>query len=244
MIFPAIDLHNGQSVRLFKGNYKQVTLINKNPIEQVKKIASYEVKQLHIVDLDGAKIGKPQNYSIIQNIRKIFTGFIEAGGGIRDFKTAQDYLELGIDRIIVGSAAVEEPSFVKLLLKEYGSDRIVISVDGIDGKVAVNGWLEQSNVEMENLIQVMSDSGARHFIVTDVSRDGTMTGPNLDLLFKLKQDMPQINFIANGGIRDLRDLHHMKAFGITDVIIGKGLYEGTITLEQIANVGKNIRQDF
>ncbi|WP_334330059.1 1-(5-phosphoribosyl)-5-[(5-phosphoribosylamino)methylideneamino]imidazole-4-carboxamide isomerase [Companilactobacillus sp. HBUAS59699] len=244
MIFPAIDLHNGQSVRLFKGNYKQVTLINKDPLEQVKKIASYEVNQLHIVDLDGAKLGKPQNYQIIKEIRQNFSGFIEAGGGIRNYQTAQNYLELGIDRIIIGSAAIEEPAFVKSLLREYGSDRIVISVDGVNGKVAVNGWLEQLNVEMESLIKVMAESGAKHFIVTDVSRDGTMTGPNLDLLFKLKQDMPQINFIANGGIRDLRDLHHLKAFGLTDVIIGKGLYEGTITLEQIAKVGKNIRQDF
>ncbi|WP_125568753.1 1-(5-phosphoribosyl)-5-[(5-phosphoribosylamino)methylideneamino]imidazole-4-carboxamide isomerase [Companilactobacillus insicii] len=244
MIFPAIDLHNGQSVRLFKGNYKQVTLINKDPLEQVKKIASFDVNQIHIVDLDGAKDGEPKNYQLIKDIRTSFSGFVEAGGGIRNYSIARDYLEMGINRIVVGSAAVEEPIFVKRLLEEYGSERIVISVDGKDGKVAVNGWIDQLNVEMENLIKVMADSGAKHFIVTDVSRDGTMMGPNLDLLFKLKQDLPYINFIANGGIRDLRDLHHLKAFGLTDVIIGKGLYEGTITLEQVANVAKNIRQDF
>ncbi|WP_125587779.1 1-(5-phosphoribosyl)-5-[(5-phosphoribosylamino)methylideneamino]imidazole-4-carboxamide isomerase [Companilactobacillus jidongensis] len=244
MIFPAIDIHNGQSVRLFKGDYQRVTLINKDPLEQTKQISAADVNQIHIVDLDGAKSGKPQNYNVISSIRNSFSGFLEMGGGIRNYETARNYLELGIDRIIIGSAAIEEPFFVKQLLQEYGSERIVISVDGEDGKVAVNGWLDQSNVLMEDLIRIMVDSGAKHFIVTDVSRDGTMTGPNLDLLFKLKQDMPEINFIANGGIRDLRDLHRLKAFGLTDVIIGKALYEGTITLKQISNVSKNIRQDF
>lgn len=240
MIFPAIDLHNGQSVRLFKGDYQKVTLINKNPVQQAKDIIAAGVRQLHLVDLDGAKSGQPKNFEVIKAIRESFSGFLELGGGIRDYQTAKDYLELGIDRIIIGSAAIEEPQFVKDLLKEYGGERIVIGVDGNNGKVAVNGWIDQSNITMEDLIKVMVDNGAKHFIVTDVSRDGTMTGPNLDLLWKLKQDMPQVNLVASGGIRDLRDLHHLKAFGLVNVIIGKALYEGTITLEQIAEVEKNV----
>ncbi|APX72257.1 1-(5-phosphoribosyl)-5-[(5-phosphoribosylamino)methylideneamino]imidazole-4-carboxamide isomerase [Companilactobacillus allii] len=240
MIFPAIDLYNGQSVRLFKGDYNKVTLINKDPIMQAKEILAAGVNQIHLVDLDGAKTGQPKNYEVIKKIRQSFTGFLELGGGIRDYKTAKDYLDLGIDRIIIGSAAIEDPQFVKDLLKKYGGDRIVIGVDGNDGKVAVNGWIEQSNVTMETLIKAMMDSGAKHFIVTDVSRDGTMTGPNLDLLWKLKLDMPQVNFVASGGIRNLKDLHQLKAFGLVDVIIGKALYEGTITLEQIAEVEKNV----
>lgn len=240
MIFPAIDLHNGQSVRLFKGDYQKITLINKDPVKQSQDILSAGVNQLHLVDLDGAKVGQPKNYEVIKKIRQNFTGFLELGGGIRDYKTAKEYLDLGIDRIIIGSAAIEEPQFVKDLLKKYGGERIVIGVDGNDGKVAVNGWIEQSDISMENLIKVMVDSGAKHFIVTDVSRDGTMTGPNLDLLWKLKQDIPQVNLVASGGIRDLRDLHQLKAFGLVDVIIGKALYEGSITLEQIAEVEKNV----
>lgn len=236
MIFPAIDLHEGQSVRLYQGDYNKVTLINKDPVAQAKDIISQGVKQLHLVDLDGAKTGRPENYTVISDIWKNFDGFLELGGGIRDEKIARMYLDLGIDRIIIGSAALESPDFVKNLLKKYGGDRIVIGVDGANGKVAVNGWLEQSNVKMSDLIKEMMDNDAKSFIVTDVARDGTMQGPNLDLLMKLSQELPKANLVASGGIRDLKDLHNLKALGIKDVIIGKALYEKTITLKDIAEV--------
>lgn len=236
MIFPAIDLHNGQSVRLYQGDYDQVTLINDDPVAQAKNILDQGVKQLHLVDLDGAKTGKPENYTVISDIRHSFKGFLELGGGIRDEKIARMYLDLGIDRIIIGSAAIEKPQLVKKLLKEYGGDRIVIGVDGNNGQVAVNGWLEQSNVKMEDLIQEMMDYQAKSFIVTDVARDGTMQGPNLDLLMELSQKLPKANLVASGGIRGLKDLHNLKALGIRDVIIGKALYEQTITLKDIAEV--------
>lgn len=235
MIFPAIDLYKGQSVRLYKGDYQEVTLINKDPVEQAKEIFK-NVQQLHLVDLNGAKSGLPENFEIIKQIRQNFTGFLELGGGIRDYKIAKKYLDLGIDRIIIGSAAIENPELVKQLLKDFGGDRIVIGIDGKNGKVAVNGWIDQSQIKMSDLISEMSNFGAKSFIVTDVERDGTMTGPNLDLLMNLSQKLPQINLVASGGIRDLRDLHQLKALGIRDVIIGKALYEKTITLEQIAEV--------
>ncbi|MFD1419303.1 1-(5-phosphoribosyl)-5-[(5-phosphoribosylamino)methylideneamino]imidazole-4-carboxamide isomerase [Companilactobacillus keshanensis] len=235
MIFPAIDLYKGQSVRLFKGDYKEVTLINKDPVEQAKEIFQ-TVRQLHLVDLNGAKTGAPENIEIIKQIRQNFGGFLELGGGIRDYKTAKGYLDMGIDRIIIGSAAIEDPKLVKKLLKEYGGDRIVIGIDGKDGNVAVNGWIDQSQIKMSDLISEMVNFGAKSFIVTDVNRDGTMTGPNLDLLMSLTQKLPNINIVASGGVRDLRDLHQLKALGIHDVIIGKALYEKTITLEQIAEV--------
>lgn len=235
MIFPAIDLYKGQSVRLYKGDYQEVTLINKDPVSQSQDISKV-VKQLHLVDLNGAKEGTPENFEIIKQIRQNFTGFLELGGGIRDYKTAQRYLNLGIDRIIIGSAAIEDPNLVKQLLNEFGSKRIVIGIDGKDGKVAVNGWINQSQIKMSDLVSEMSKFGAKYFIVTDVERDGTMTGPNLDLLMSLTQKLPQINLVASGGVRDLRDLHQLKALGIKDVIIGKALYEKTITLEQIAEV--------
>ncbi len=239
MIFPAIDLNNGQSVRLYQGDYNKVTLINDDPGAQAKDIIAKGVNQLHLVDLDGAKTGRPENYTVISDIRKNFSGFLELGGGIRDDKIARMYLDLGIDRIIIGSAAIEEPDFVKELLKRYGGDRIVIGVDGENGKVSTNGWLDQSNVLMEDLIQSMMDAGAKSFIVTDVARDGTMKGPNLDLLMHLYQKLPDANLVASGGIRDVKDLHNLKAIDIHDVIIGKALYEGTITLEDIAEVEKN-----
>ena len=239
MIFPAIDLHNGQSVRLYQGDYDQVTLIDADPVHQARTIQKTGVKQLHLVDLDGAKSGQPENYATIAEIRQHFKGFLELGGGIRDYAVAKKYLDLGIDRIIIGSAAVKNPDFVKDLLGEYDGDHIVIGVDGNNGKVALNGWLEQSEVLMVDLIQEMMNFGAKSFIVTDVARDGTMQGPNLDLMMKLYQALPDANVIASGGIRNLHDLHNLKAMGINDVIIGKALYEGTITLEQIAEVERD-----
>lgn len=242
MIFPAIDLHNAQSVRLYQGDYAQVTLIDKDPVAQAKKISAAGVDQLHLVDLDGAKTGRPENYTVISDIRQNFPGFLELGGGIRDEKIARMYLDLGINRIIVGSAAIKNPDFVKKLLKDYGGDRIVIGVDGENGQVAVNGWIEQSDVKMSDLIKNMMDFGAKSFIVTDVDRDGTMQGPNLDLLMDLYQKLPTANLVASGGIRNLKDLHNLKALGINDVIIGKALYEKTITLKDIAEVEKNASQ--
>lgn len=235
MIFPAIDLYKGQSVRLYKGDYEKVTLIDNDPVAQAKKIFT-KVPQLHLVDLNGAKTGSPENFEIIKQIRENFPGFIELGGGIRNYQTAQRYLKLGIDRIILGSAAIEDAALVKKLLAEFGSDRIVIGIDGKNGKVAVNGWIDQSQIKMTDLILEMSNFGAKSFIVTDVDRDGTMTGPNLDLLMSLSQRLPQINLVASGGVRDAKDLHQLKALGIKDVIIGKALYEKTITLEEIAEV--------
>ena len=239
MIFPAIDLHNGQSVRLYQGDYDQVTLINNDPVAQAKNILTNGVNQLHLVDLDGAKTGRPENQTIISDIRKNFDGFLELGGGIRDEKIAAMYLDLGIDRIIIGSAAIKNPQFVKKLLKQYGEDRIVIGVDGMNGKVAVNGWLEQSDVKMSDLIKTMMADGAKSFIVTDVARDGTMQGPNFDLLLKLNQAIPSANLVASGGIRNVEDLNKLKALGIDDVIIGKALYEKNITLKDIVEVEQN-----
>lgn len=240
MIFPAIDLKDGQSVRLFKGDYQKVTLINEDPIKQAQMIFDSGVHQLHLVDLDGAKTGQPENLETIKKLRQKFAGFLELGGGIRDYKTAQQYLELGIDRIIIGSAALKSPQLVKRLLSEYGGKRIVIGIDGKNGKVAIDGWLDQSEVLMTTLIKAMMKYQAQSFIVTDVDRDGTMKGPNLDLLMSLKQEIPGINIVASGGIRNLQDLHNLKALGIADVIIGKALFEQTITLKQIAEVQENV----
>lgn len=238
MIFPAIDLKNGQSVRLFQGDYQAVTTINDDPMQQAKQIELSNVKQLHLVDLDGAKGGQPENLAIIRQIRRTFTGFLELGGGIRTYQIAQQYLKLGIDRIVIGSAALKDPQLVKQLLDDFGASRIAIGIDGKNGQVATEGWLEQSNVKMRNLISKMDKFGAKNFIVTDVSRDGTMKGPNLNLLADLKKEIPQVNLIASGGIRNIEDLRALKRIGIDQSIIGKALFEKTISLAQILEVEK------
>ena len=236
MIFPAIDLKAGQSVRLYQGDYAQTTLINADPVVQAQQINAAGLQQLHLVDLDGAKSGQPENLATVTAIRQAFDGVLELGGGIRSYDLAQRYLELGVDRLILGSAALTDPALVRRLLQDFGGDRIVIGVDGQNGQVAINGWLEQSQTKMSTLIAQMMMSGAKNFIVTDVARDGTMQGPNLDLLAQLHAKLPAANLVASGGIRDLADVQALQALGIRDAIIGKALYEGTVTLDELAGV--------
>jgi len=236
MIFPAIDLKAGQSVRLYQGDYNQTTLINADPVAQAQQITAAGLRQLHLVDLDGAKSGQPENIATVAAIRAAFNGILELGGGIRSYDLAQRYLKLGVDRLILGSAALTDPALVQQLLADFGGDRIVIGVDGQNGQVAINGWLEQSHTKMSQLIATMMASGAEHFIVTDVARDGTMTGPNVALLAQLQAKLPNANLVASGGIRNLNDVQTLQTMGIKDVIIGKALYEGTVTLAELAEV--------
>ncbi|WP_199774979.1 1-(5-phosphoribosyl)-5-[(5-phosphoribosylamino)methylideneamino]imidazole-4-carboxamide isomerase [Lactobacillus sp. CBA3606] len=243
MIFPAIDLKAGQSVRLYQGDFTQTTLINADPVQQAQQIQAAGLAQLHLVDLDGAKSGQPENLATITAIRQAFTGTLELGGGIRRYDLAARYLKLGVDRLIIGSAALTQPALVQRLLADFGADRIVIGMDGNHGQVAINGWLEQSQTKMSTLMATMMASGAKQFVVTDVARDGTMQGPNITLLAALKAKLPQATLIASGGIRDITDIQTLQAMGIQDAIIGKALYEGTVTLAALAEVDKCSQND-
>ena len=219
MIFPAIDLQDGRSVRLYKGDFAQETVINPDPVDQAKQYEAAKVGALHLVDLDGAKAGKPVNVDIVKAVREAFTGILEIGG---------------VDRVILGSVALKNPELTKQVIAEYGAERIVIGVDGKNGKVAAEGWLDQSDVPMTNLIGAMVEGGAKYFIVTDVDRDGTMQGANEDLLGNLQKEFPTARIVASGGVRNLEDIKSLEAKGVMDSIVGKALYEGTITLEEIA----------
>ena len=233
MIFPAIDLQDGRSVRLYKGDFAQETVINPDPVDQAKQYEDAKVGALHLVDLDGAKAGKPVNVDIVKAVREAFTGILEIGGGIRDKAAVDLYLGLGVDRVILGSVALKNPELTKQVIAEYGAERIV-GVDGKNGKVAAEGWLDQSDVPMTDLIGAMVEGGAKYFIVTDVDRDGTMQGANEDLLGNLQKAFPTARIVASGGVRNLEDIKSLESKGVMDSIVGKALYEGTITLEEIA----------
>ena len=243
MIFPAIDLQNGRSVRLYKGDFAKETIINPNPVDQAEQYEAAGAQALHLVDLDGAKAGKPVNIDVMRNVRVAFSGVLEIGGGIRDEAAVKLYMDMNIDRIILGSVALKNPGFTKTMLKIYGGDRIVIGVDGFGGKVATEGWLDQSEVLMSDLIATMIEAGAKHFIVTDVDRDGTMTGANEDLLQELQLQFPKANIIASGGIRHKEDIMSLRKKGIKDSVLGKALYEGTITLDEIAELNRLFESD-
>ena len=238
MIFPAIDLQDGRSVRLYKGDFAKETIINPDPVDQASQYESAGVGALHLVDLDGAKAGKPVNVDIVKNVRAAFTGILEIGGGIRDKAAVDLYLEMGVNRVILGSVALKNPELTKEVIAEYGAERIVIGVDGKDGKVVAEGWLDQSDVPMTELIGAMVAAGAKYFIVTDVDRDGTMQGANEALLSSLQDQFPTARIVASGGVRNLEDIKNLEKYGVVDSIVGKALYEGTITLEEITAFNK------
>lgn len=239
MIFPAIDIQDKRSVRLYKGDFDKEIVINYSPMAQAEDYEHAGIKALHVVDLDGAKAGKPVSFDIIIGIRRAFSGIIEVGGGIRDEEMIKAYLNAGIDRIILGSVALKNAEFTKQMLATYGAERIVIGVDGADGKVATEGWLEKSDVDMSHLIREMMAAGAKHFIVTDINRDGTMEGVNQELLFELHDQFPEARIIASGGIRNAGDIVALRKKGIVDCIVGKALYEGPLALADIVALEKS-----
>lgn len=241
MIFPAIDLQKGQSVRLYQGDFNQSRLVDGKPAKQAAVINQQGINRLHLVDLDGAKVGRPQNLSTVRQITEQFQGMIEIGGGIRDTETINRYLSLKISRVILGSVALENPQFTKEALQQFGSDQIAIGVDGSNGKVATEGWLDQSVTPMADLISEMIQAGAKNFIVTDVAKDGTMTGPNLNLLSSLQSQFPKANIIASGGIRNLADIKALQKAGIKDMIAGMSLAQGTLTLQEVKEVNDHAR---
>lgn len=235
MILPAIDLLGGQSVRLLQGNYNAVTVVDSDPIAQAKKIDKAGLHALHVVDLDGAKSGLAANFKTILSIRQNFTGFLEVGGGIRTLDQIEQYYNAGINRVILGSVALKNPTLVRQAVEKYG-ELIAVGIDGKDGKIATEGWLEQSNISFETLLSAMIAIGVKHFIVTDVARDGMLQGPNIDLLVKLQQHFVTANIIASGGIAQMSDLVALNQAGIQDIIVGKALASGSISLTQLAEL--------
>ncbi|MCI1985468.1 MAG: 1-(5-phosphoribosyl)-5-[(5-phosphoribosylamino)methylideneamino]imidazole-4-carboxamide isomerase [Lactobacillus sp.] len=232
-LFPAIDLLNGQSVRLFQGDYAQVSTINADPLVQAQAIQQAGLTNLHLVDLDGAKAGQPQNLATITRLRQNTDLFIEVGGGIRTLATIRQYLALGINRVILGSIALKAPDLVKQALSEFGADQIVIGIDAKNDRVATEGWLETSRTTTADLVAAMAQAGATTFIVTDIAKDGTLAGPNVTMLQKLHTQFPALTFVASGGMRTPQDLTDLQAAGIDHAIIGKALAAGSITLAQL-----------
>ncbi|MFD1672057.1 1-(5-phosphoribosyl)-5-[(5-phosphoribosylamino)methylideneamino]imidazole-4-carboxamide isomerase [Agrilactobacillus yilanensis] len=239
-VFPAIDLLNGQSVRLYQGDYQKVTPINADPVAQAKSFEAAGLKRIHIVDLDGAKAGRPQNQAVIQAIRTNTNLFIEVGGGIRNLTAINTYLDLGVNRIILGSSALKNPELVKTAIQKFGPEKIVIGIDGQNGHVATEGWLDQSTIPMTQLLDAMMQVGVTQFIVTDISRDGTLTGPNLELLASLKATHPTATIVASGGVANYQNLIDLKQHGLENVIVGKALFNGSLNLAQLAEAEETL----
>lgn len=231
IILPAIDIKDGQCVRLVKGDFSTAHKVAEDPVTTAKGFVDQGSHWIHMVDLDGAKLAKPKNTEIFTSVKNATGLHMELGGGIRDMKTIAYYLEHGIDRVILGSIALKRPDLVKEAIQQYGGDRIAVGIDAKDGKVATEGWLSTSEVSYLDLAKSMEQSGVRVIIFTDISRDGTLSGPNLDQLGAL-QNAVSCDIIASGGIKELSDIKNLMELGLYGAICGKSLYQGTLSLRQ------------
>ena len=238
-IFPAIDLFGGQAVRLYKGDYDQMTVYDPEPLNTVRKFEAAGAKHLHLVDLEGAKTGQTTNLPTIENLASQTGMFIEVGGGIRNMDTVRRYLDAGASRVILGTAAVTDPEFTAKAVARYG-EKIAVGADLKDGKVAIKGWLETSEDGWETFFTKMQTLGVKTVICTDISRDGAMQGTNR-ALYKTLVEKFTMDIIASGGVSSLEDIRALKASGVAGAIIGKAYYTGAIDLSQAIAIGEGGR---
>lgn len=229
-LYPAIDLRGGQAVRLYQGDYDQMTVYNPDPVAQAKAFAAAGAKYLHVVDLDGAKDGLAVNFATIQSITAAGDLFVEVGGGIRDQQRIEDYLALGVGRCILGTVAVRDFDFTARMARTYGN-KIVVGVDMKDGYVAVSGWKELTPEPGLDFCRRCADAGVKALIVTDISRDGTLQGTNIQLYRDLLT-IPGVEITASGGIARMEELDELQAMGCHAAILGKSIYTGAIDLAQ------------
>ena len=236
LIYPAIDLYQGKAVRLYKGDYARMTVYSDDPSSIAEDFARCGATHMHIVDLEGAKSGTTPNYKTILAIKKRGGLFCEVGGGIRSMETVDRYLSAGIDRVILGTAAVTEPGFVEEAVTKYG-DKIAVGIDLRDGFVAIKGWTEQSDLTAFAFCEKLQAIGVKTLICTDISRDGAMKGTNHDLYRELMEKF-RMQIIASGGVSSLEDVQRLAEANTYGAIIGKAYYTGAIDLRKAIEVAR------
>ncbi|MBR4123223.1 MAG: 1-(5-phosphoribosyl)-5-[Clostridia bacterium] len=235
-LFPAIDLYDGKAVRLFKGDYNNMTVYSNNPTQIARDFEQKGAKYIHLVDLEGAKDGTTPNIEIVKQIANETSLFCEIGGGIRTMETVKTYLENGVDRVILGTAAVENPDFLKEAIEKYG-EKIAVGVDIKDGFVAIKGWLEKSEFTCFEFCEKMQTLGVKTLICTDISKDGAMKGTNRELYRELSQKFA-IDITASGGVSSLEDIKALRQLNLYGAIIGKAYYIGAIDLKVALEAAK------
>lgn len=236
IILPAIDLLGRKAVRLLKGDYNQVTVYSDSPLEVAEKFKSLGATHIHMVDLDGAKYGTAPNMDIVAEVAEKTGLFVEIGGGIRSMETVKKYIDAGISRVILGTAAICDEDFLKEAVKAYG-EKIAVGADVKDGKIAVKGWLEQSDVTLDEFFLKMQDLGVKNIICTDISRDGAMRGTNLELYRELSAKY-SLDITASGGVSSIEDVKRLREMNLYGAIIGKAYYTGAVDLEEAIEVAR------
>ncbi|MFD2211987.1 1-(5-phosphoribosyl)-5-[(5-phosphoribosylamino)methylideneamino]imidazole-4-carboxamide isomerase [Virgibacillus halophilus] len=234
ILFPAIDIRNGNCVRLRQGDYNNEKIYSGSPVAMAKKWAERGAEWLHIVDLDGAKTGLSSNASVIKQIADEVSVPIQVGGGIRQLETVKDYLDSGVARVIVGTAALKDTVFLKEAVSTFG-DKIAVSIDARDGYVATDGWMDASNLKALDLLRQLENIGVQTIIYTDILKDGMLKGPNVEELETMNK-ASEIKVIASGGVSTAADVRNLAALNMYGAIIGKALYEEKTSLEELLEV--------
>ncbi len=236
IILPAIDLYGGKAVRLFKGDYNQMTVYSENPPEIAEDFSAQGATHIHLVDLEGAKTGKTPNIDIISKIAEGSGLFTEVGGGIRNMEVIDRYIDSGVSRVILGTAAVTEPGFVEAAVKKHGN-KVAVGVDIKDGYVAIRGWTEKSELPAMDFCKKMECIGVDNIICTDISRDGAMKGTNHELYREMSEKF-SLKITASGGVSSIEDIKRLSSLGIYGAIIGKAYYTGAISIKEAVEVSK------
>lgn len=235
-IFPAIDLFDKKAVRLYKGNYSEMTVYSENPIEIALDFKKKGAKFIHVVDLDGAKDGTTPNIAIVEKIAKESGLFVEVGGGIRSTETLKKYFDCGVSRAILGTAAVTDEKFLTEAVEAYG-EKIAVGADVKDGYIAIKGWVEKSQYTLDVFFEKMQNIGVKTVICTDISKDGAMRGTNLEM-YKVLSEKYSVDIVASGGVSTLSDVDELAKMNIYGAIIGKAYYTGAIELEEAIKVAE------
>jgi phosphoribosylformimino-5-aminoimidazole carboxamide ribotide isomerase len=235
-IFPAIDLYERKAVRLFKGDYAQMTVYSENPLDVARDFEASGATHIHLVDLEGAKTGQTPNIDVVTAIAKETHLFTEIGGGIRTPETVEKYLSAGVDRVILGTAAVTDQEFLQQMIDKYG-DKIAVGVDIKDGQVAIKGWTEKSEYDCHSFCKKMQEMGVKTLICTDISKDGAMQGTNREL-YQTLSEMYDLQIVASGGVSSIDDVKALRAMNLYGAIIGKAYYVGAIDLKEAIEVAK------
>ena len=231
-IIPAIDIQNGQCVRLVQGDYSDCTIYHSKPVEVARAFEEAGLERLHLVDLDGAKSGSIQNLAVLKDICQNTSLKVDFSGGVKSEKDLVNALEGGASYVGIGSLAIQQPALVKEWLHKYGGDKMIVSADVWGDKIAIMGWTEQTNETIYQFIDYYIDD-LQYVISTDISKDGMLNGPSLNLYRNLKEKYKQLHLIASGGVSRLEDLDELEKIGVSEVIVGKAIYEKRITLNQL-----------
>ena len=232
-IVPAIDMIEGRCVRLSQGDFNKSKEDDASPLEMAKRYEDVGVRRLHLVDLDGARAGIPQNLRNLEQIASATSLQVEWGGGVRSRESIASVLNAGADGVICGSLALQEPRLFSAFLKEYGEERIILGADISGGKIATKGWLEISSSTIEEVIELFLKDGLKRVICTDISKDGMLQGPAVELYSALMERFPTMHLTASGGVGSMADLENLEAAGVPAAIVGKAIFEERITLKEI-----------